>query len=1022
MTFAENTATTTLLEGYSASDPEGVTSSFAWSLGGTDSGDFEISNTGELTFRNTPDHERPADSGGNNEYTIQIRASDGSLTGTLDVTVTVTNVNEPPSTPTGRDAITVAENTAGNLARYSSTDPDKDDAVRWNVSGTDADAFRIDSSGNLAFNGAPDYDQPGDVGLNNVYEVSIDARDADYTSSFAVTVTVTPVDEPPVIAGTTTFDNWQENDDGVLHTYMADDPEGERNITWTLAGTDRGDFIITNRVLKFAHAPDYEHPADSGRNNHYEITVQATDSNDKRGELRIDVIVQNVDEEPELQGPDTVDFPENSATSRQVGRYTASDPDGGTVALSLTGADSDEFTLASNGVLTFDESPDHEDQSSYSVTVRAEAGSHTVYKAVTVNIQNVEERGTVTLSTVQPQAGTGLDATLEDDDVPFGTSSWQWYRTSSQSSNSTEDPITNANSWSYTPGADDVGSYLRVVASYDDGHGDDKSAVAVSANRVQEAPTDPQGPAFPGDGDYGRSIRENLPAGEDLGRPVTATDGNNDRLTYSIAVSDEFEIVDSTGQLRTKGELDHEGQEQLVTVKATDPGGLTDAVTVTITVEDVDETPVVSGPASLEFEEGTTIGTTLATYTSTDPDLEDISLELSGSDSGDFDLSNGGVLAFNRVPNFEEPADSNRDNRYQFTVEAKEQGDGTSVGRLNVTIHITNVDEPGTVQANVREPRVGQALRLNVEDEDGGENVTKWKWERGEPNSPCDTVQNPTVSTWETIPGASGSNYTSTAADQGNCIRATAFYDDPAGTGRTEQFLTTESVKIGPFFESDAASASVRENSAEGTSVGQYQASHSNSGESLTYSLGGADDSHFTIDDSGRLKTSATPLDYEAQMDAQAVVAITAKDNNDRTATITVTVSVTDECTSAGRASLRAGQARRIVGVRQQPPRDLVRSRYSIRDCHHRLRPPIPGVGWRRDLDSPKRDRTGPLPYHGDPHQGHDLRSTGQSDERQGIRRVVPVRDWHAGLHRWRWWWRWWWRRAALQQPTARRK
>ena len=145
---------------------------------------------------------------------------------------------------------------------------------------------------------------------------------------------------------------------------------------------------------------------------------------------------------------------------------------------------------------------------------------------------------------------------------------------------------------------------------------------------------------------------------------------------------------------------------------------------------------MVSGPASLEFEEGTSTGATLATYSSTDPDLEGVSLELSGSDSGDFTLSSGGVLTFSIVPNFEEPADSNRDNRYQITLESKEQGDGTSVGRLNVAIRVTNVDEPGMVVTNVEEPRVGQALRLDVQDEDGGESVREWKWRRANPTAP----------------------------------------------------------------------------------------------------------------------------------------------------------------------------------------------------------------------------------------------------------------------------------------------
>ena len=335
----------------------------------------------------------------------------------------------------------------------------------------------------------------------------------------------------------------------------------------------------------------------------------------------------------------------------------------------------------------------------------------------------------------------------------------------------------------------------------------------------------------------------------------------NDRLTYSIGDSDEFDINQFTGQLRTKAELDHEEQATLtITVTAIDPSGLAAETGVTITVEDVDETPVVSGPTTLEFEEGKDTGTTLDTYTYTDPDRKGISLELSGADSEDFDLS-GGALTFSDVPNFEEPADSNRDNRYQVTVEAKEQGDGTSVGRLNVTVSVTNVDEPGMVTTNVQEPRVGQALRLDVEDYDGGESVREWKWERGEPNSPCGTVDSPTVTSWETITEAGGSTYTPTADDQGHCIRVTVIYNDQAGTGRSEQFLTPNSVEFGPYFESDTGTASISENADEGRNIGRFSAGHSNRGEALAYGLSGADARFFSIDNDGQMKTSATLLD-----------------------------------------------------------------------------------------------------------------------------------------------------------------
>ena len=892
---------------YTASDPESDT--ITWSLSGDDANFFSIS-SGVLNFDSAGDYEDPQDVGANNAYDVNILASDGQNTATFPVTVVIQNVEDERPVITGDDALTFAENTnaATVLQTYSAIDPEGVyTSFAWSLAGTDAGDFEISSAGALTFKDVPDFDIPVDSDGDNIYNLQVRAEDGSKTGRLDVTVTVTPVDEPPVITGVTTIDDYDENGTDNVVTYTAVDPEGDTNITWTLAGSDSGDFDIIGGVLTFKNPPDYERPWDSGGNNHYEVIVQATDSNNKRGELHVDVIVAPVDEPLVITGPDAVDdFPENSAISRQVGRYTATDPEGANVTLILRLADSDKFAIASNGVVTFKESPDYEEDSNYVLSMVADEGIQRGPKIVFVTLQNVEEPGTITLSSVQPQEGTEITATLEDDDEPT-TTTWQWYRTSSRSGTGTV--ITNATSSFYTPVADDVGSYLRAVASYDDGFDTGNTAVAFSANRVQEAPQSPEPPEFPADGDYNRSIRENLSSGRNLGSPIRASDPNNDRLTYSIPDSDEFEIVDSTGQLRTKTELDHEGQEQhFVTVTATDPGGLTDTVSVTITVEDMDETPVVTGPTYFEFLEFAYSGNTLDTYTSTDPDEEGIAFALSGADAENFTLSSGGVLAFNEVPDFEEPADSNRDNRYQVTIEAREQGGGTSVGRLNVTISVTNGNERGMIETNVEEPRVGQPVRLSVVDDDGGERVTKWKWERGEPNSPCGTVDNPTVTTWETITGATSSSYTPTVDDQGHCIRVTAFYNDRSGTGRTEQFFTPNSVEIGPFFAQDPPTFNVQEDSDEGRNLGRVQAQHSNRGEALTYSLSGADAGYFTIDNNGQLKTSDTALDYETQPGPTAEFQVVATDNNIETTSITVTINVTDECRSTGEPPCAPGR------------------------------------------------------------------------------------------------------------------
>ena len=216
-----------------------------------------------------------------------------------------------------------------------------------------------------------------------------------------------------------------------------------------------------------------------------------------------------------------------------------------------------------------------------------------------------------------------------------------------------------------------MGRYLRVVATYDDPHGDDKTAAAVSANLTLAFNPDNLRPVFPSN-TADRSIRENTRAGTSLGAAVRATDANNDRLTYSIPASDDFEIVSATGQLRTRRMLDHEDQDtHTITVTAKDPGDLPATVTVTITVEDVDEVPVVMGPASPEVAENG--NTSVATYTATDPDGEGIEWVLTGSDSDAFTLS-GGVLTFREAPDYEEK------NQYRVTIEAREQGGGTMSG------------------------------------------------------------------------------------------------------------------------------------------------------------------------------------------------------------------------------------------------------------------------------------------------------------------------------------------------------
>jgi autotransporter-associated beta strand protein len=80
-----------------ATDAEGNALSYSIS-GGADADKFWIdSGTGVLTFLSAPNFESPTDTGANNIYNVTVQVTDGALTGTKDIAVTVTNVSDSPA-------------------------------------------------------------------------------------------------------------------------------------------------------------------------------------------------------------------------------------------------------------------------------------------------------------------------------------------------------------------------------------------------------------------------------------------------------------------------------------------------------------------------------------------------------------------------------------------------------------------------------------------------------------------------------------------------------------------------------------------------------------------------------------------------------------------------------------------------------------------------------------------------------------------------------------------------------------
>ena len=209
--FTEDTATRSIAENSAANanvgapvtttDSDGDT--LTYSLSGTDSDDFTIdSATGQITADESLNYEEE------DEYSVTVGVSDGKdssgtadtvIDDTIDITISVTDVNEPPSFTDGATGKrNLPENSAADSKvgkPVAATDPEGD-TLSYSIRNTNINQrFHVNSAtGQLtvAWNTPRDYEngQP-------TYDVTISVSDGSSTDSITVTVTITDVNEPP---------------------------------------------------------------------------------------------------------------------------------------------------------------------------------------------------------------------------------------------------------------------------------------------------------------------------------------------------------------------------------------------------------------------------------------------------------------------------------------------------------------------------------------------------------------------------------------------------------------------------------------------------------------------------------------------------------------------------------------------------------------------------------------------------------------------------------------------------------
>ena len=605
-------------ESYTATDPEDPSLEITrWSVTGTDRGDFEIDEDGELSFRKTPDYERPEDSNRDNEYRVTVRASDGRHYGTLDVVVTVSPQNEAPEIAgNSKTFISYQENRTSALYTYRATDPEQGTVV-WSLSGADGGMFSISETGALTFNSSPDYENPEDVDRDNEYEVTVQARDAAFnTATLNVTVTVGDVNEGPEVTGTSTF-TISENGELVGASYSATDPEdpGAQITRWSLTGTDSGDFEINeDGELSFRNRPDYEKPADSNRDNEYRVTVRASDGR-YYGTLDVVVTVTAQNEAPEIAGNSKTEFSHRENGTSILYTFRATDPEKGDISWFVRGTDGGDFAIY-KGMLTFRRLRDYEDagdsdrDNEYLVTVVAadrEGVEGTLDVTVTVTDENEgpEITGTRTFTITENQELVGASYTARDPEDPGGQIT-RWSVTGTDGGDFAIDEageLSFRNTPDYERPVDhNRDNEYRVTVRASDGRHYGALDVTVTVSGENEAPE------IASNSKTEINYRENGTSGLYTYR---ASDPEKEEISWTVRGADGnlFEMSES-GALEFRTPPDYENaadtggdNEYVVTVVAGDQGGLEGTLEVRVTVTDENEGPEITGTRTFTIRE-----------------------------------------------------------------------------------------------------------------------------------------------------------------------------------------------------------------------------------------------------------------------------------------------------------------------------------------------------------------------------------------------------------------------------------
>ncbi len=581
---------------------------FAVTEGNTDTA-FAIDGTGHITVNDS--------SRLNAEtipvYILTVEVSDGVTAVAAKMTV---NINKPDAI-INNQTFSVDENSPGGTSVGTVTAKSSEPGATLTyaiLSGNTAEAFTLNSrTGEMTVNNGAQLDYES----LSVYVLTVEVSDGKNTGSATVTININNIEEPgpvenhPPVINDQHFSIDENSLDGTpVGTVAASDADPADTLTFTItAGNTNNAFAINEEsgeiTVRNGSELDYETTPD------YTLTVQVYDGTDTTT-AHITISLNDVNEDRLAVKDQSFSIDENSSNGTSVATIVASGPSATLSFILVSGNTDDAFEInGRTGHITVKDGSrlDYETVQVYVLTVDISDGTDTVTAKITVNINDLNEDKL----TVRDQAfsldqdaaqGTIVGTVIASgplDTLVFSITAGNIK--DAFAINSTTGQLTVNNDAELNYESEPV--YLLSI-EVSDGKDTVTASVTINVNKPGALINNQK-----------FSIPEDSADGASVGTVAAVTTAS---LTFKITAGNTdniFEINSKTGEItiRDSSRLDYETTSSYsLTIEVSD-GTKSDSATITIAIENVDETKLSVKNRTFSVDEDSSEGTSVGTVT-----------------------------------------------------------------------------------------------------------------------------------------------------------------------------------------------------------------------------------------------------------------------------------------------------------------------------------------------------------------------------------------------------------------------